>query len=131
MLKTQTAFVAALRSGKYQQNTDDALRHGDAYSVLGVACDVSNLGEWSADGVYSCSFADYHDRGMPLKVTYGLMSRTIWGNYGQDESLLVLNRTMNFAELADFIEANGYKMFHKKKADYKRLLNNPWQAGAR
>jgi hypothetical protein len=128
LTKSQAAFIAALRSGKYEQHHGDALRDGNAFSVLGVACDASNLGEWN-DNVYSCSLADYHDKGLPLKVTFGLMSRTIWGNYDQNENLWILNRTMNFLELADFIENNWYKMFHKKKSDYKKLMNHPWKHG--
>ena len=38
-------WVKALRSGEYEQTTG-ALRRGDGYCCLGVACDISGLGEW-------------------------------------------------------------------------------------
>ena len=38
-------WVDALRSGKYQQ-ARGALKTGDAYCCLGVACDISGLGTW-------------------------------------------------------------------------------------
>ncbi len=40
-------WVDALRSGKYKQ-TRSALRYGDAYCCLGVACDVLGDGKWDA-----------------------------------------------------------------------------------
>jgi len=38
-------WVEALRSGKYEQ-TKGALRAGDKFCCLGVACDISKLGVW-------------------------------------------------------------------------------------
>lgn len=39
-------LVAALRSGKYKQGRGH-LRGDDGFCCLGVACDVSKLGEWA------------------------------------------------------------------------------------
>jgi len=41
-------WVDALRSGKYKQGTG-RLRDGDMYCCLGIACDISGLGEWIED----------------------------------------------------------------------------------
>ena len=38
-------WVEALRSGEYKQGRE-LLRVGDHFCCLGVACDVSNVGEW-------------------------------------------------------------------------------------
>jgi len=38
-------WVAALRSGKYQQG-EKRLRTNDKFCCLGVACDISGLGKW-------------------------------------------------------------------------------------
>ena len=38
-------LVNALRSGEYKQTTE-ALKSGDCYCVLGVACEISGVGEF-------------------------------------------------------------------------------------
>lgn len=43
-----TRLVEALRSGDYPQ-TDGRLHNQDGYCCLGVACDLSRLGEWVWD----------------------------------------------------------------------------------
>lgn len=40
-------WVAALRSGKYQQ-AGGHLRDGDQFCCLGVLCDISGMGTWAA-----------------------------------------------------------------------------------
>jgi hypothetical protein len=47
-----TKLVAALRSGKYQQ-ARSALRIDYRFCCLGVACDISGVGQWE-DGYYRC-----------------------------------------------------------------------------
>ena len=39
-------WLAALRSGKYQQAKAALHRQGDGFCCLGVLCDVSGLGKW-------------------------------------------------------------------------------------
>jgi len=41
-------WVAALRSGKYQQG-EGVLRDGDSFCCLGVLCDISEMGRWGSD----------------------------------------------------------------------------------
>ncbi len=45
--RARAKWVDALRSGKYKQ-TKSALRQGDYYCCLGVACDVLGDGKWDA-----------------------------------------------------------------------------------
>src|SRR4051812_22232694 len=45
------AWVDALRSGKYERTTG-WLRWGNGYCCLGVACDISGLGEWDDGDSY-------------------------------------------------------------------------------
>lgn len=42
------AWVRALRSGKYEKQTDGYLRCGDAFCCLGVLCDLENPDGWKA-----------------------------------------------------------------------------------
>jgi len=51
-------WVEALRSEKYQQG-QDKLRDGNKFCCLGVACDISGLGEW-------VTTEHFDDDGMPL-----------------------------------------------------------------
>lgn len=45
-------WLEALRSGKYRQ-TISRLRYGVSFCCLGVACDISGLGEWTDDSAYA------------------------------------------------------------------------------
>ena len=47
----QLAFVEALESGKYRQGVSRLKREDDCHCVLGVACDLSQLGEWVPDHI--------------------------------------------------------------------------------
>ena len=48
--QNRAELVKALRSGEYQQ-TRNQLRKDDSFCCLGVACDISGLGNWS-ESVY-------------------------------------------------------------------------------
>ena len=113
----RATLCEALRSGQYNQ-TDLNLRRRTSqdnvyYCVMGVACDVSGLGEWvktvdseaiytyivdSTDGLNSFERPSAYP---PYVVTdyYGL-------NLHRYSTLLVRNDSgdMTFEELADFIE---------------------------
>lgn len=66
-------WVKALRSGKYIQGTG-RLRVGDSYCCLGVACDISGLGEWvKGEGniARGYTYKVFSDNGQyPLAVSY-------------------------------------------------------------
>ena len=97
-------WVEALRSGKYKQ-TRGALRDGDAFCCLGVACDISGTGKWSGGAFHGSRI---------------VMPRVVVGWLGLDDSDPELSsplrrnkRTasefndeskLTFAEIADAIE---------------------------
>ena len=64
-------WVEALRSGKYEQDKGQ-MRSDDGYCCLGVACDISGLGEWSGDeGDPAYTYGtdeDQHDTALPEPV---------------------------------------------------------------
>lgn len=76
-----------LESGKYKKGIG-RLRDGDSYCCLGVACDISGVGEWKesngsygyACGPIDCGYIGFEDLdayGLPaaVKEYYGLPSR--------------------------------------------------------
>jgi hypothetical protein len=51
MTLTVETWCEALDSGRYQQGREQ-LRIGDRFCCLGVACDLSGVGEWSTSNFY-------------------------------------------------------------------------------
>lgn len=102
-------LVAALRSGKYNQG-QTALRRGDQFCCLGVACDISGLSEWMKCG----ATYTYGPLGLNAVLTeevreyYGMY--TYAGHNRKDPRNLCLY-LMNdggdsFEEIATYIEMN-------------------------
>lgn len=61
LTKAQKDLIAALRSGDYKQIRKRLHDGEDGYCCLGVACDVSGLGEWNGrnmteGGLYTCFY---------------------------------------------------------------------------
>jgi len=48
----KSKWVAALRSGNYKQATNTLRSDEGAFCCLGVLLDISNKGEWAAEGLY-------------------------------------------------------------------------------
>lgn len=107
-----TQWVAALRSGEYQQ-AQEALRILDEiagedqdayfYCCLGVACQISSLGKWN-DGEYRDQQGS-SDSYLPPQVTqyYGL-------THEEQLDLTHMNdEGIDFATIADFIEQKFLK----------------------
>lgn len=109
-------LVVALRSGVYKQGTG-TLHPGDAYCPLGVACEISKLGEWENEWRYS---KNYRIEGslygnsylLPLEVVeyYGWSDPgaklTVPQRDGQFPNLAHLNDNgSTFSQIADVIEA--------------------------
>ncbi len=59
-------WVPALRSGQYRQTTG-ILREGNTFCCLGVACDISGLGRWSAAFRYVVG-GEQRSGGLPIAV---------------------------------------------------------------
>ena len=109
-------LVIALRSGDYEQGRN-TLRDGDRYCCLGVACDISGLGEWASDaeGKYTYTAREESESGLlPIAVKVWLGFDTISGvhfnNIFQEEkSLSELNdeEGFSFDDIADIIESEA------------------------
>jgi hypothetical protein len=110
-------WVAALRSGKYQQGTG-ALNSNNRFCCLGVLCDISGVGAWSADfnGTFYIIPDDQFEDSSDIYLPHGVME---WaemddaeGYVGFDTSpgpshLTGMNDSgMTFEEIADVIENN-------------------------
>lgn len=65
--KLMQKWIDALRSGKYQQG-QGCLSNGNKFCCLGVACDISGLGQWvhSSFGYRMYDTADYGGSSMAL-----------------------------------------------------------------
>lgn len=106
-------WVEALRSGKYEQGTDDLRLDGGAMCCLGVACEISGLGHWDNGGRYVTE-TDRHtgelnpDSDMTdwLGLASGAGSFGQFDEHDRRESLAHLNDTgKSFSEIADIIES--------------------------
>ena len=89
-------WVAALRSGKYKQGRG-ALRKGDTFCCLGVACDLIDKDGWE-DGTF----------GMGWNGTGCESTDLPFINSDEAISLSELNdkERLSFKEIADYIEHN-------------------------
>ena len=88
-------WVAALRSGKYQQGRD-ALRTGDMFCCLGVACDLIDPDAWERDNGYG-AWQELNTDGMDLPFIGNADAETLSG---------MNDSGYTFEEIADYIEAH-------------------------
>jgi hypothetical protein len=113
-------LVAALRSGRYKQ-TKFALRNSRGHCCLGVACEISGLGEFTclrtfhevadhifktlseqATGVLPIDIADYY--GLTVE---GHFTNAVVVDHTTYPSLVAMNDAgIPFSTIADVIEAN-------------------------
>lgn len=101
-------WVDALRSGEYQQCTE-ALRKGDAFCCLGVACDLhakETGGEW----VHGCRYLG-QEYELPIDVMVWFGLRSPRGDFA-GETLAELNDDGTpFSEIASIIESEPEGLF--------------------
>lgn len=103
-------WVEALRSGRYRQGAGYLNRDG-AMCCLGVACDLSGVGEWKpADKISVFVVGGERDgRSLPPTVVLRFMGlHDQFGSFGTEhvESLADMNDSgKSFAEIADIIES--------------------------
>jgi hypothetical protein len=103
-------WVAALRSGEYEQTTQN-LRDYEGFCCLGVLCDIHRVEQgtmdWDDDFDYG---GDTDRRGdvLPLPVLLWAGMKNQSGTVGSDFSLVGLNDDdgKTFPEIADVIEQN-------------------------
>ena len=88
-------WIEALRSGKYEQ-CRGALRKGDTFCCLGVACDLIDKDGWEKNDMF----------GMGWKGTGCESTDLPFINSDEAISLSELNDTarLSFEEIADYIE---------------------------
>lgn len=106
-------WVEALRSGKYQQALDDLRDNTGAMCCLGVACEISGLGQWDGSGRYVTDHDRHSGELNPnsdmtdwLGLANGAGSFGSVNEHDRRESLAHLNDTgKSFSEIADIIEA--------------------------
>lgn len=100
-------LVAALRSGNYQQTTK-VLKDENGFCCLGVACDISGLGEWTASNRYKTPTKTEVCVLPPIVADWlGIDQAGRFINDGLKDALWVKNdmSRMTFNEIADIIES--------------------------
>ena len=106
--QNRQTLIKTLRSGNYKQ-IKDSLRREDCFCCLGVACDLSGLGEWEV--IYGVRFSYIINEkeaisSLPSEVMdyYGFANP--YGRYGiYKQSLGKLNDNgVSFTEIANVIE---------------------------
>lgn len=114
-------WVAALRSGEYKQGRCALRLLDDSYCCLGVACDISGLGEWEHDydhRIYRVGEHEAQDSLLPETVRRWLGLRTASGRFSPVDALYVRNdKGHSFAEIADLIEAEPPGLFEETDAE--------------
>lgn len=105
-------WLAALRSGEYQQGHDESRQPDGSMCCLGVLCHISRLGEWDEDGNYIIDGSSRRGD-LPLRVAewadlpsqnphIGGYALSHYNDGAGAQKLLV--RPHTFAEIADLIE---------------------------
>lgn len=112
------AWVAALRSGKYQQGRD-YLCKDNRYCCLGVACEVLGIGK-IIDGMGVATYLgdepnDKDSGWLPRNAKEALGLRTYNGTLGDGATSLTLlnDNGATFNEIADIIESEPEGLFVK------------------
>ena len=102
------ALVAALRSGKYKQGTG-RMKSGDSFCVLGVGCDLGDLGHWDESDRYVSPIAEWRGA-CPSGIPWHPVT-SAWGLTPMEVARLwsMNDDGKTFAEIADFIEAEWLK----------------------
>ena len=106
-------WVAALRSGKYEQATQALHPAKKEFCCLGVACNISQLGHWvEGHEAYDYVIDDVPENAiLPDEVANWLgvgISASLKHDYNVYDSLLEMNdKGISFGEIADVIEKGG------------------------
>jgi hypothetical protein len=118
--KAAKQWVAALRSGKYQQCTN-GLRKGNTYCCLGVANEISGLGKWIDDYAFQdATLAEaevagedktYEEEFTSPDVQEWLGLRTKDGSIGGITLAELNDDGVPFDEIADIIEKHAHQIF--------------------
>jgi hypothetical protein len=115
MNEAEKKLVGELRSGRYRQ-TIGRLREihpmVEGYCCLGVACDISGLGEWEGGEFKVFDESNFSEVLLPYSVLKWLGWKTargllnVRGQGNRELSLIELNdEGLSFDQIADVIEA--------------------------
>lgn len=133
-------LVEALRSNKYKQGRS-ALRLGDTYCCLGVACDLSGLGTWESGGFlgldrktryYYVVDAMRHHTSLPREVAnyYGILypegtitSDTHVLDSGRETLIEMNDHGESFETIAKFIEHDYVQLCTGTKKEDNETAN--------
>ena len=110
LTEAQERWVTALESGEYKQGRD-RLRDGDDFCCLGVACDLSGLGEWTLNLNLTHMFADGRQQ---AERDYLLLSVRAWLSITREEEAALADMNddgKTFAEIAKWIRENADTVF--------------------
>jgi hypothetical protein len=115
LTEVQKQWVAALRSGVYQQGNVQLRSEEDRYCCLGIACELAveaGVIEPPRKGL-DCFYYGDHSALLPEVVLKWMDLRTVSGGfYGQGQSLAAMNDNgATFEEIADFIESEPAGLF--------------------
>jgi hypothetical protein len=99
-------WIEALRSGKYEQ-AKDQLKKGDKFCCLGVACDISKLGEWSGN-----EYMD-NEKSLPGMVTDWLGLTSGMGIFYNGCLSELNDEGYSFEKIADIIESEPEGLFEQ------------------
>lgn len=117
-------WVAALRSGKYQQGRNMLRPNDNQFCCLGVLCDISGLGKWEDERGDDITFytvgEDTSETVLPATVRRWAGMRHYEGEFTEKDQLGVpviqklsgLNDSgrWSFEDIADIIEKNWEKL---------------------
>lgn len=115
-------LVEALRSGEYEQGTGVLRSTNNRFCCLGVACDISGLGEWRHEPVEGVSPLEYtyhvsdetgeeSDAALPKSVCEWLGFNTRLGGYEGNGLSGKNDRGETFEEIAALIESEPPGLF--------------------
>lgn len=101
-------WIAALRSGKYEQGQNNLRSVDDKFCCLGVLCDIIDNSKWetfekanSAKKQYPYTYNGYSG-----VLSYEMTKELKFKNT-ETKTLIIMNDSgKTFAEIADYIEAN-------------------------
>lgn len=105
----KTKWLAALRSGEYEQTTG-MLRRDDTYCCLGVLCDVSERGTWVKRGGAGTTWRWEYELAFDEAPVY-LDADLLDGRFDLPADVELDSIELNddgetFASIADYLEAN-------------------------
>lgn len=116
-------LIEALQSGRYEQGFSRLRTRYDQYCCLGVACDISGLGEWvlESDGWYY-KVGDNADYAVMPKAVADWLGTTDGGEFFQPDRLIgsLAGKNDNgatFEQIASILEDASIEWVDRKRVE--------------